>query len=912
MAAAVIRCAGWFLVGACSCGVAAGAPVAFVYQGQLVKDGAPLTGSADLAFSLYDVASGGAEVGDTCTVSAVNVIDGLITVDVTFSDQDFTGDQRWLEVSVRSPAGSGAFATLAPRQLLGVAPYALSLRHVRTQDNDTSANIIAGHAGNEIRSGVVGAVIAGGGRMGLANFVTDHYGVVGGGMDNVAGDGTVSMEDADYATVSGGVSNRASGSWSTAGGGQSNTASGNRSAVGGGSFNTASSGYSLVAGGWENTASEWAASVLGGYANRAAGQYSSVGGGRGNEATGFCATVPGGRDNQAVGEISLAAGRSARALHDGAFVWADSQSAVFASTADDQFLIRATGGVGIGTTEPDAALHVLKSGLGVGAVVGESDGAVGRLGEETIGAVGAHIGSGNEGQLGTPSAGVAGYAGEDANCVGVAGSSVIGAGVGGVSIEAPGVRGFSVNDAGVEGSGLSLGVAGRSTQATGETYGVSGSAQSSSGYGVRGASAYTGVFGSGGTGAGVHGEAATVGVYGFATQTSGQVQGVKGEAMGTEGVGVRGHGSGGGEGVYGSAASGGGVGVRGFSLEGVGVHGATDADNQPGVYGRGSDVGVYGETTSAFGEAGVFGKTASGVGAGVSGEHVGAEDDAPGVYGVHTVSDGWGVGVHGYARHIGVLGRVDGGTSTRFPYCGVEGRAEGGVRDNRGVYGYAEGSTQYNVGVFGSAGQGAAFDYGVYAVGEGPFPQDAAYIDGDAVVAGMLLKGGGGFKIDHPLDPANKYLYHSFVESPDMKNVYDGNVTTDDAGEAVVSLPDWFEAVNRDYRYQLTVIGDFAQAVVSKEMEDSRFTIKTDRPNVKVSWQVTGIRKDPFAEAYRLGVEVDKPKQERGRYLHPEARGLPADVRLHHELSQRGHESKTEHRDTDDAARTCAAVGKEG
>jgi hypothetical protein len=140
-------------------------------------------------------------------------------------------------------------------------------------------------------------------------------------------------------------------------------------------------------------------------------------------------------------------------------------------------------------------------------------------------------------------------------------------------------------------------------------------------------------------------------------------------------------------------------------------------------------------------------------------------------------------------------------------------------------------------------------------------------------VTGTLSKPAGTFKIDHPLDPANKYLYHSFVESPDMMNVYNGNINTDGSGLATVTLPDWFEALNRDFRYQLTVIGQFAQAIVASEVSHNQFTIRTDRPNVKVSWQVTGIRQDAYANAHRVQVEEDKPPQEQGRYLHPELFG---------------------------------------
>jgi hypothetical protein len=148
---------------------------------------------------------------------------------------------------------------------------------------------------------------------------------------------------------------------------------------------------------------------------------------------------------------------------------------------------------------------------------------------------------------------------------------------------------------------------------------------------------------------------------------------------------------------------------------------------------------------------------------------------------------------------------------------------------------------------------------------------------GDVDISGNLSKGGGSFKIDHPLDPENKYLYHSFVESPDMMNIYNGNVTTDENGDATVELPEWFEALNREFRYQLTVIGTFAQAIVAERVKGNRFSIKTSLPGVEVSWQVTGIRKDAFANKNRIPVEAVKPEAERGTYLHPDAFNLPAE-----------------------------------
>jgi len=138
------------------------------------------------------------------------------------------------------------------------------------------------------------------------------------------------------------------------------------------------------------------------------------------------------------------------------------------------------------------------------------------------------------------------------------------------------------------------------------------------------------------------------------------------------------------------------------------------------------------------------------------------------------------------------------------------------------------------------------------------------------------------FKIDHPLDPENKYLYHSCVESSDRMNVYNGNVVTDAEGYATITLPDWFEALNRDFRYQLTVIDegdttDFVQVKIVRRISGNQFTIRSSRGDVEVSWQITGVRQDALAKTHPLAPEVDKEPENKGLYLHPDAFGLPRD-----------------------------------
>jgi hypothetical protein len=198
---------------------------------------------------------------------------------------------------------------------------------------------------------------------------------------------------------------------------------------------------------------------------------------------------------------------------------------------------------------------------------------------------------------------------------------------------------------------------------------------------------------------------------------------------------------------------------------------------------------------------------------------------------------------------------------------GVYGETASGLA---GVYGYTEAGS--SVGVYAANTGGLA----LLAVSTEVGARRAAQFDGNVTVNGNLSKSGGSFKIDHPLDPQNKYLSHSFVESPDMMNIYNGNAVLDGAGEAVVELPEWFGALNRDFRYQLTAMGaPGPNLYIAEEVADNRFKIAGGEPGMKVSWQVTGVRKDAWAEKHRIPVEEEKPKNERGHYLHPELYDQP-------------------------------------
>jgi hypothetical protein len=215
---------------------------------------------------------------------------------------------------------------------------------------------------------------------------------------------------------------------------------------------------------------------------------------------------------------------------------------------------------------------------------------------------------------------------------------------------------------------------------------------------------------------------------------------------------------------------------------------------------------------------------------------------------------------------IGVVGGAPEGT-------GVAGFTMGGTSCN-GVEGYHNSATNPGAGIHGltECSNGVAV-YGKNNTGTG----DAGRFFGNVRVQGTIYATGKAFRIDHPLAPAEKFLNHSSVESPDMMTVYSGNAKTDDSCEVIVELPDYFEALNHDFKYQLTVIGELALVAVTREIKGNCFAIQSDRPNVKVSWQVTGIRNDAYAKAHRIPVEEKKSDSQQGRYLHPELYAVRTD-----------------------------------
>lgn len=237
---------------------------------------------------------------------------------------------------------------------------------------------------------------------------------------------------------------------------------------------------------------------------------------------------------------------------------------------------------------------------------------------------------------------------------------------------------------------------------------------------------------------------------------------------------------------------------------------------------------IYGlsEPTDSSTTIGVYGETSSKSGRGVYGLNSNPVG-LPGQYGVlGTVVSDEGVGVAGHALY-----------------------ASG---DGKGVSGSVE-----------SGGNG----YGVYSFGD------------------FGASGTKAFRIDHPLDPTNKYLLHYSAESPMPQNFYTGVVSTDSNGYAWVNLPDYFQEINTNFKYQLTVVDDadsngFVMAKVSKKIRGNRFQIRTSAPNVEVSWEIKADRNDAHVRFKRPKDVLEKPAYERGTYQDPVIYGLPADPRV--------------------------------
>jgi hypothetical protein len=305
--------------------------------------------------STIDEASGGV------ITSGVNIQGGLTVQDKATIGENNTCGGTNAFVAGRDNGLSGNYSTISGGRNNLATDYCVTVGGGENNIAWGSHSTVGG--GWENVAGDPGSfiTISGGG----GNSAYGHNSTVGGGKNNSA--------DSSYATVSGGGSNVAHGWHAAISGGRANNAGGTYAAIGGGEENVASATSAVIGGGEGNAVSASHGTVGGGLDNTAGGSYSGVAAGRGNNSGGFggaigggyynttgglYSTVPGGRDNSSAGDYSLAAGRRDKADHNGTFVWADDTDADFTSTGVDQFLVRASGGVGIGTNQPTEQLEV--------------------------------------------------------------------------------------------------------------------------------------------------------------------------------------------------------------------------------------------------------------------------------------------------------------------------------------------------------------------------------------------------------------------------------------------------------------------------------------------------------------------------------------------------------------------------
>jgi hypothetical protein len=277
----------------------------------------------------------------------------------------------------------------------------------------------------------------------------------------------------------------------------------------------------------------------------------------------------------------------------------------------------------------------------------------------------------------------------------------------------------------------------------------------------------------------------------------------------------------------------------------------------------GAGVAAVEGVSQSTGNAGYLGSTTFGVRGNATGT-------SSGVIGVASS----GTGVVGSSSRQGVAGYSSGNFDT--PSAGVYGDCNlcpgiaGRSQAQTGVMGWTYGTLQ-NDSAFGVSGFAWNGSIGVF--GHAPFPGWAGYFYGDLRVTGAVYQGIATAQIDNPTDPGNQLLNLGYLAASDHKTVQDGTVILDSSGEATVELPTWFNAMHEDFRYQLTPIGERADLYIAEEMNEGSFRIAGGYAAMKVSWQVTGVRRDPYALARPLIVEQLKQPNERGRLLHPEAYG---------------------------------------
>jgi len=235
-----------------------------------------------------------------------------------------------------------------------------------------------------------------------------------------------------------------------------------------------------------------------------------------------------------------------------------------------------------------------------------------------------------------------------------------------------------------------------------------------------------------------------------------------------------------------------------------------------------------------------------------------------------------------------VAGQVEASATADVSVRGLNLRTSGGIGVEGVGYNGVSGQTNYRdgFGVFGQnfdqIGPLTANSVGVAGVGYvGVAGQSSDPANGAGVYSydNIVAAGTKNFRIDHPLDPENKYLNHFSIESNEVLNIYRGTVTCDANGTALVQLPAYVNAINIDFSYQLTPIGAFAGLYIAKKIENGMFVIAGALPGMEVSWQLTGRRNDAYLQKYpeAAKVETEKAEGDKGLYIRPELYNQPAE-----------------------------------